>query len=190
MAEQTARPRHWLLKTEPDAYSIDTLERERIGHWDGVRNFQARNLLREMKVGELALFYHSSTKPPGPVGLCRVCREAYPDPSQFDPKSKYFDPKSTPEDPRWSMVDVEFVSRLPRQVTLDDIKAEPALGEMVLVKRSRLSVQPVTREELELIVRMGGGTVPAAGGKKVAKKAAAKKTPAKKTPAKKTAAKR
>jgi predicted RNA-binding protein with PUA-like domain len=164
MAEDLPRPRHWLLKSEPDTYSIDTLQREGVGRWDGVRNFTARNLLREMKVGELALFYHSSTRVPAVVGVCRVHREAYADPSQHDPKSPYFDPKSNAADPRWSMVEVEYVSHLPRAVTLEEIKADPALAEMVLVKRSRLSVQPVTAAELErIVVEMGGGALPKAG---------------------------
>lgn len=180
--EDLPRPRHWLLKSEPDTYSIETLEREGVGHWDGVRNFSARNLLRDMKVGELALFYHSSTRVPAVVGVCRVHREAYTDPSQFDPKSPYFDPKSDPGNPRWSMVDVEYVSRLPRAVTLEQIKADPALAEMVLVKRSRLSVQPVTAAELErIVVGMGGGALPKAKAKATPKapKKAVKKTASK-----------
>jgi predicted RNA-binding protein with PUA-like domain len=159
MAEDP-RPWAWLLKTEPDTFSIDDLKRLGRSPWDGVRNFSARNRLREMLVGELALVYHSSTKPTAVVGLCRVCREAYPDPSQHDPKSKYFDEKSDPSSPRWSMVDVEYVSHFPRAVTLEEIKQEPALREMVLVKRARLSVQPVTRAELEKVVAMGGGVLP------------------------------
>jgi predicted RNA-binding protein with PUA-like domain len=164
MAEDP-RPWAWLLKTEPDTFSIDDLKRLGRSPWDGVRNFSARNRLREMLVGELALVYHSSTKPTAVVGLCRVCREAYPDPSQHDPKSKYFDEKSDPASPRWSMVDVEYVSHFPRAVTLEEIKQEPALREMVLVKRARLSVQPVTRAELERIVAMGGGVLPEMGEK-------------------------
>lgn len=190
MPDDLPRPRTWLLKSEPDTYSIDDLEREGVGRWDGVRNFSARNLLRAMEVGELALFYHSSTKVPAVVGLCRVHRAAYPDPSQHDPNSKYFDPKSDPESPRWSMVDVEYVGHLPRPVTLEAIKGDPELGEMVLVKRSRLSVQPVTAAEMERIVALGGGRLPA--NEKAAKKTAAKKVakkPAKKA-AKKPAAKK
>lgn len=160
MAEDSARPWLWLLKSEPDAYSIDDLERDGTSPWDGIRNFAARNRLREMERGELALFYHSSTRPPGVVGLCRVTRTAYPDPSQFDPSSKYFDEKATKEQPRWSMVDVRYVAHLPRMVTLEEIKEDPELSQMVLVKRARLSVQPVTREQFEHIVEMGGGTMP------------------------------
>ncbi len=156
------RPWAWLLKTEPDTFSIDDLKRLGRSPWDGVRNFSARNRLREMEVGELALVYHSSTKPTAVVGLGRVCREAYPDPSQYDPKSEYFDPKSDPAKPRWSMVDVEYVSHFPRVVTLEEIKQEPALQGMVLLRQGRLSVQPVTRGELERIVAMGGGVLPQA----------------------------
>jgi predicted RNA-binding protein with PUA-like domain len=162
MAEEP-RPWAWLLKTEPDTFSIDDLKRKRKAPWDGVRNFSARNRLREMAVGELALVYHSSTKPTAVVGIARVCREAYPDPSQHDPKSEYYDAKSDPANPRWSMVDVEYVAHLPRAVTLEEIKQEPALREMVLVHRGRLSVQPVTRAELERVVAMGGGVLPEAG---------------------------
>lgn len=180
MAE-APRPRAWLLKTEPDTFSIDDLQQKGKSPWDGVRNFSARNHLRNMAVGELALVYHSSTKPTAVVGIARVCREAYPDPSQHDPKSEYYDAKSDPAAPRWSMVDVEYVAHLPRAVTLEEIKREPALEEMVLVHRGRLSVQPVTRGELEKVVAMGGGVLPAA-----TKPTQAETKPAKK-PAKKVA---
>lgn len=184
------RPRAWLLKTEPDTFSIDDLKRLGRSPWDGVRNFSARNLLRAMEVGELVLVYHSSTKPTAVVGIGRVCRAAYPDPSQHDPKSEYFDAKSDPAAPRWSMVDVEYVAHLPRAVTLEEIKAEPALGDMVLVHRARLSVQPVTRAELETVVAMGGGVVPGAEATAAAKpKRAAPKTVAKKPATKPKAAK-
>lgn len=174
MAE-APRPWAWLLKTEPDTFSIDDLKQKGTAPWDGVRNFSARNRLREMAVGELALVYHSSTKPTAVVGIARVCREAYPDPSQHDPKSEYYDAKSDPASPRWSMVDVEYVAHLPRAVTLEEIKREPTLKEMVLLHRGRLSVQPVTRAELETVVAMGGGVLPAAGGAK--EKPAAAKPP-------------
>lgn len=150
----------WLFKSEPDAYSIDDLKRDRVEPWDGVRNYSARNKMREMKRGEYGLFYHSSCKPPGVVGICKVAKTAYPDPTQFDPKSKYFDPKSTEEKPRWSLVDVRYVSHMPRMVTLEEIKAEPDLADMVLVQRSRLSVQPVTPAQFQKIVAMGGGKMP------------------------------
>jgi predicted RNA-binding protein with PUA-like domain len=148
--------RFWLVKSEPDVYSLDALERDGSTHWDGVRNYQARNNLRAMKVGDEALFYHSNASPPGVVGIVRVCREAYPDPSQFDGKSDHFDPKSDPEDPRWSLVDVAFVARFPRIVTLDDVKAEKSLAGMELIRFGRLSVQSVTKAHFEKIRKMGG----------------------------------
>ncbi|MCA9709732.1 MAG: EVE domain-containing protein [Myxococcales bacterium] len=193
MADVPSRPACWLLKTEPDTFSIDDLRNDGRAPWDGVRNFSARNRLREMEVGELVLVYHSSTRPTGVVGLGRVCRTAYPDPSQFDPKSPYFDPKSSSEAPRWSMIDVEYVSHLPSMVTLDEIKGEPALADMVLLRRARLSVQPVTWPQLRRIVAMGGGTVPeldtapkkAAGTPAADEPAATKKTATKKTATKK-----
>ncbi|MFW6202500.1 MAG: EVE domain-containing protein [Gemmatimonadota bacterium] len=148
--------RHWLMKSEPYVYSIDDLERDGRTHWDGVRNYQARNYMRdEMKVGDLVLFYHSNAKPPGVVGIARVVREAYPDHTAQDPESGYHDPKASPQDPRWFMVDVEFVEKFDEPVTLGRIKETPELGEMVLVKRSRLSVQPVESEAFERIVAMG-----------------------------------
>src|SRR5690348_14287413 len=111
--------RYWLMKTEPDVFSIDDLEKKKRAHWDGVRNFQARNFMRDqMKAGDLNLFYHSSTIPPGVAGLARVCREAYPDFTAWDKKSDFFDPRSTPEKPLWMMVDVEFVKKFPRLISL------------------------------------------------------------------------
>lgn len=141
----------WLLKSEPDAYSIDDLAAQQVGHWDGVRNFQARNNLKAMAAGDLAFFYHSSTTPPGVAGVCRVVKEAYPDHTQFDPASKYFDPKATPEKPRWYMPDVEFVEKFPRLITLAELRETPGLEEMELLRRSRLSVQRVTDEEWKII---------------------------------------
>ena len=153
--------RHWLLKSEPGAYSIEDLERDGRTAWTGVRNYQARNLMRdEMAEGDLALFYHSSTTPPGVVGIARVARAGYPDPTASDPDSPGFDEKHTAEKPRWYVVEVAFVEKLSRTVSLEEIKAEPALSDMVLTKRSRLSVQPVTSAEFETIVgmaRRGGG---------------------------------
>jgi predicted RNA-binding protein with PUA-like domain len=146
----------WLVKSEPDSYSIDDLERDGRTHWDGVRNFKARNNMRAMSVGDEVLFYHSNAKPPGVAGLARVCREAYPDPAQFDRTSKYYDAKSDREDPRWSMVDVEFVAKAPEVVGLPDIKADKALAEMELVRYGRLSVQSVTKAELERVKKMAG----------------------------------
>jgi predicted RNA-binding protein with PUA-like domain len=146
---------HWLLKSEPSVYSIDDLERETRTYWDGIRNYQARNLMRDgMKQGDLVLFYHSNAAPAGVAGLAVVAREAYPDFTAWDPDSPYYDEKSTPDNPRWVMVDVTFGEKFSRLVTLDEIKAESALQEMVLVKNSRLSVQPVRPEEFRLISEM------------------------------------
>ncbi|MGZ4105194.1 MAG: EVE domain-containing protein [Actinomycetota bacterium] len=148
---------HWLLKTEPTTFSIDHLAEKEVEHWDGVRNFQARNNLRAMKVGEQAFFYHSSTETPGIAGVCEVVREAYPDHSQFDPNSKYFDPRSTPEKPRWWMPDVGFVRKFERLVPLAELRTVPGLENMVLLNRSRLSVQPVTDGEWEIILQLAEG---------------------------------
>jgi predicted RNA-binding protein with PUA-like domain len=144
---------YWLMKSEPDVYSIDTLAGERVGTWEGVRSYQARNHMRAMKQGDLALFYHSSVVPPGVVGVMRVHREAYPDPTQFDPKSPYYDEKSTPATPRWDRVDVEFVEKLPRMVTLEELKSDPRYAEMLVIRRGmRLSVQPVAARDFKAVV--------------------------------------
>lgn len=145
------------MKSEPDVYSIDDLAREGSTYWEGVRNYSARNNMRKMVAGDMVLFYHSNAKPPGVVGVARVSKEAYPDPHQWDPKSKYYDAKSTKEDPRWSMVDVEFVEKLPTMVPLDTLKAAKGLEEMVVIKRGRLSVQPVRAKEFEIVKRLGKG---------------------------------
>jgi predicted RNA-binding protein with PUA-like domain len=149
-----AMARHWLMKSEPGVYSIDDLRRDGKTHWDGIRNYQARNNMREMKVGDRVLFYHSNADPPGVAGLARVVREAYPDFTAWDPDSRYHDPKSSRAEPRWYMVDVEFDEKLPRLVTLEEIKAKDSLGEMVLVKRSRLSVQSVRPREFEAVIAL------------------------------------
>jgi predicted RNA-binding protein with PUA-like domain len=148
--------RYWLLKTEPGTYSIDDLARDGRTRWDGVRNFRARNYMKEMGEGDLVLFYHSSAEPPGVAGIARVVRTAYPDPTQFDKKSKYYDEKATEDDPRWWLVDIGFVEKLASLVSLPDIKAEPSLKDMVLVNNSRLSVQPVSPAEFEKVKGMGG----------------------------------
>ena len=147
---------YWLMKSEPDVYSIDDLERDGSTLWDGVRNYKARNNMRAMKVGDEVLYYHSNAKPPGVVGIARVCRESYPDPTQFDRKSKYFDAKSKKDDPRWWLVDIEFVVKLPQMVGLDEVKADDALADMELVRYGRLSVQSVKKEEFQRVKRMGG----------------------------------
>jgi predicted RNA-binding protein with PUA-like domain len=149
--------RHWLMKSEEDVYSIDDLERDGKTRWVGVRNYEARNLMRdEMAPGDQILYYHSRAKPPGVVGLARVASEPYPDPTQFDSESPYYDEKATQEEPRWFLVDVEFVERFPRRVPLREIKEREELDEMALVRRMRLSVQPVRPAEFELIREMAG----------------------------------
>ena len=148
---------YWLMKSEPDVYSIDTLAKERIGTWEGVRNFQARNFMRAMRLDDLALFYHSSCTPPGVVGVMRVCKEAYADPTQFDPKSEYYDEKSPKAAPRWDRVEVEFVEKLPRIVTLEELKADAALAEMLVIRRGqRLSVQPVDKKDFARVLKLAG----------------------------------
>ena len=152
---------YWLMKSEPYVYSIDDLERDGATHWDGVRNYAARNLMRDrMRIGDRVLLYHSNTKPPGVAGIAEVCRESYSDFTQFDPSNKYFDPKATEENPRWFMVDIRFVEKFEREVSLPEIRATPELADMVLVNRSRLSVQPVTRGEFEHIVGMASPSGP------------------------------
>ena len=145
--------RYWLMKSEPEEFSIDDLKKRRVAPWDGVRNYQARNFLREMKKGDLAFFYHSSTTPAAIVGVMTVEREAYADPSQFDRKSEYFDPGAKPKEPRWFQIDVRFERRFHKPLSLEEIKREPLLEEMVLVKRGRLSVQPVSAAEWDLITK-------------------------------------
>jgi predicted RNA-binding protein with PUA-like domain len=151
--------RHWLMKSEPEVFSIDDLAKakQQTTGWDGVRNYQARNLLRdEIAVGDGVLFYHSSVDPPGVAGLARVVRAGYPDPTQFDPKSDYYDKDSPRDAPRWFSVDIAFDRKLARPVTLPQLRAEPALADMVLLRRgSRLSVQPVTPAEWKRILAMG-----------------------------------
>ena len=148
---------HWLMKSEPHAYSWEQLVEDGSTHWDGVRNYQARNIMRDdMSVGDLVLFYHSNCKPPHVAGIARVSKEAYPDFTAQDASSKYFDPKSTHDNPRWMMVDIEAVSEL-NPVALAELRANPLLEGMPLLRRGqRLSVQPVSEEEFEAICLMGG----------------------------------
>lgn len=149
---------YWLLKTEPNVFSIDDFagEKNKTTMWEGVRNYQARNTLRDqMKVGDLALIYHSNAKPAGVAGVAKVVREGYPDFTAFDSKNKYYDPKSKKDEPRWFMVDVKFVKKLKNLVSLEEIKNTKSLGKMALVRSPRLSVQPVTEKEYETILKMG-----------------------------------
>ncbi len=146
---------YWLMKTEPNTYSWEDFKAEpqRRDYWDGVRNYQARNLMKSMRVGDLAFFYHSVVKPQVITGIVRIVREAYPDPTQFDPQSPYFDPKSAPENPRWVAVDIEYVTDILPPITREELKAIPELQNMVLLKKgSRLSIQPVTPKEWQIIL--------------------------------------
>lgn len=149
--------RCWLMKTEPNTYSIHDLERDGQTHWEGVRNYQARNLMREMREGDRVLFYHSSASPPGVVGEARVVREAYPDHFARKPDSPYFDPKASTDDPRWYMVDVEFVRKFSTPVSLETLKNAAGLENMVVTQRSRLSVQPVQADEFDIVCELGAG---------------------------------
>ena len=150
--------RYWLMKSEPNAYSFSDLMNEEgsKAEWDGVRNYQARNTMRDdMKVGDGVIFYHSNAKPPGAVGTAEVVREGYPDFTAWDPDSEHPDPKSTPDNPIWYMVDIKAVDEFKRLVPLRELKATPGLEEMPLVKNSRLSVQPVTKPEWDIILALG-----------------------------------
>jgi len=148
--------KYWLMKTEPDAFSIDDLERAGTEPWDGIRNYQARNFMRdEMSVGDKIYIYHSRVKPMGIVGEARVASEAYPDPTQFDPAEKYHDPKSDPGNPRWMLVDVAFVRKYPDVLTLTELREVPELAEMQLLRKGqRLSIQPVTEHEWQVIQKL------------------------------------
>ena len=153
----SARKRYWLMKTEPEDFSIDDLQRVGTEPWTGVRNYQARNFMRQMQPGDGVLFYHSSTEVPGIYGIAEVATAAYPDPSQFQKKSKYYDGKSTPAEPRWSLVDVRFVRKLARGIPLDEIRTHAdALGEdFALVRRgTRLSVMPVSAAQWKLLISL------------------------------------
>jgi len=151
-------PKHyWLMKSEPGCYSIDDLKRDKKTHWDGVRNYQARNFMRDdMEVGDPVLFYHSGAEPPGVAGLARVCKKAYPDSTALNPKDSHFDPKATPDNPIWMRVDLEFVEKFPHLVPLQALRAHPKLRSMLVLKRAqRLSVQPVEKDHFEIIRKMG-----------------------------------
>lgn len=147
---------YWLMKSEPDVFGIDDLKAmpNQTDHWDGVRNYQARNMMRDqMKLGDQVFFYHSNCKPPGIVGVMEVTRESYPDFTAWDSNCKYFDPKSSEEKPRWFMVDVTYQRTFKRIITLNELKADPLLVDMPLVQRgSRLSINPVSAEQWQIIL--------------------------------------
>jgi predicted RNA-binding protein with PUA-like domain len=149
---------HWLMKSEPDEFSFQELERKGKEPWTGVRNYQARNFLRAAKVGDLVLFYHSNCAAPGIVGVARITREAFDDPTQFDPRSDYHDAKSTRKSPRWSCVEVSFHQGFRRLVSLPDLRECAALKNLLILRPgNRLSVTPVAPAEYRAIVALGGG---------------------------------
>lgn len=145
----------WLMKSEPDVFGIDDLAKKKSEGWNGVRNYQARNFMKAMKIGDRVLFYHSNAKPSGVAGIAEVSRLAYPDATQFDPKSDYHEPRATKDNPVWFQVDLRFVSKLPRFVSLDELRGMPELEGMMLFKRSQLSIQPVTPQQWKAIVKRG-----------------------------------
>lgn len=152
-----AAKRYWLMKCEPEAYTIEDLERDGTATWEGVRNFQARNMMRDdMKPGDGVLFYASNAEPSGVTGIAEIARRGYPDPYAFQPGHKYHDPKSDPENPTWYMVDLRFVETFAEIVPLATLKETPGLEDMMVTRKgSRLSVQPVTKEEFEIVRRLG-----------------------------------
>ena len=159
-ARRAGEIRHWLVKTEPEVFSFDDLvaSKGRTTFWSGVRNYQARNMMRdEMKIGDRVIIYHSNAEPSAAVGVAEVAREGYPDHTQFDPADDHFDPEADPAQPRWYMVDVRAVQRLARPLSLAELREVPTLTGMELLRKgSRLSVQPVRPEEFDTILKLGG----------------------------------
>jgi predicted RNA-binding protein with PUA-like domain len=151
--------KYWLVKSEPEVFSIDDLakSKNKTTYWDGVRNYQARNYMRdEMKIGDQVIFYHSNSEPPGAAGICEVVKEGYPDFTAFDPEDPHYDPKSKKDNPAWMMVDVKLVKKFSSFVSIDDMRSNGKLQKMQLLQRgNRLSVMPVTKEEFGEIVKMG-----------------------------------
>lgn len=150
--------KYWLMKSEPDVYSIDQLKKDKTTWWEGVRNYQARNfMMKDMQVGDEVLFYHSNAEPPGVAGIARISKVAAPDKLQFDKKSEYFDPKASVEKPIWYCVEVQFEEKFKHLVSLNDLRGQEKLQDMlVLQKGSRLSVQPVDKKHFDLVKKMGG----------------------------------
>lgn len=148
---------YWLMKTEPNTFSFDDLKQcpNQTEPWDGIRNYQARNMMRDqMKIGDLAFFYHSNCKPPGIVGTVKIVKTAYPDHTAFDPKTKYYDPKSDPNNPRWLMVDVKLHQAFKRFISLEELKQDPKLKDMLILRKgNRLSITPVQKKEWDLILK-------------------------------------
>ncbi|MNK07375.1 EVE domain protein [compost metagenome] len=150
--------KYWLMKSEPDVFSIDNLAKDKTTWWEGVRNYQARNfMMKDMEVGDEVLFYHSNAEPSGIAGLARVSKAAAPDKTQFDKKSEYFDPKATLEKPNWFCVQVEYVAKFPEVISLQDLRDNEKLADMLVLKKGqRLSVQPVDKKHFEAVKKMGG----------------------------------
>lgn len=152
--------KYWLMKSEPEVFSIDDLAKakNKTTHWDGVRNYQARNYMRdEMKIGDKVIFYHSNSEPPGAAGICEIVKEAYPDFTAFDPEDPHYDPKSKKDNPAWMMVDVKFDKKFKTFVSIDEMRGNSKLKNMKLLQRgNRLSVMPVTKIEFDEIVKLGG----------------------------------
>lgn len=155
--QNTKKIQFWLFKSEPECYSIDDLKHDRVEMWDGTRNYQVRNMMRDqMKKGDLCLFYHSNAgKETGVVGTMKIVKEAYPDPTQFDPKSDHPDSKSDPENPRWLCVDVRFGSKFKNMVTLQELKNDPFFADMTVVQKgNRLSVMPIKKKHFDKIIAL------------------------------------
>lgn len=149
-------PKHWLMKTEPGCYSIDDLARDKETCWDGVRNYQARNFMREMKLADLVLYYYSNADPSAVAGIARVCRTAYPDHTALDKKEQHYDPKATKENPIWMMVDVAFVEKFAQPVSLEKLRSTKGLDGMLLLQRGqRLSVMPVDAKHFDIVCKLG-----------------------------------
>lgn len=147
--------RYWLMKNEPTCYSLDDLKRDGSYVWDGVRNYQARNLMKEMKVGDRVLYYYSNANPTGIAGVAEIIKAPYPDPSQFKSASEYFDPKATIENPRWTAVDVGFVEKFEEVISLHELKNDPFFDDMIVTKKGvRLSVQPVSEKHFKRVIKM------------------------------------
>jgi predicted RNA-binding protein with PUA-like domain len=160
--------RYWLMKSEPTSYSIDDLKRDKSTLWEGVRNYQARNfMMKEMKVGDEVLFYHSNTEPPGAAGIAQVIGPAEPDPTQFDSHDSHYDPKATPASPIWFCVRVKFKQTFARQIALPELRDRKELQNMMLLKKgSRLSIQPVTEKEFKLVSKLGSSKRGRGGARK------------------------
>lgn len=146
---------YWLMKSEPNTYSIDQLKADKTTLWDGIRNYQARNfMMKAMKVGDEVLFYHSNTKPPGIIGLAIISKQAQPDPTQFNKNSQYFDPKSDQANPRWHCVEVKFKKKFNYMLSLDELKNNPVFSNMLVIKKGqRLSIQPVEKKDFEVVLK-------------------------------------